>query len=84
MFIGIVLEHSFHIFPSVLISLRLVPTRAGGGAVSPGRGRERGGREARRERRAADPSPGGSGRYRPALARVGSDRGGDREAGAGR
>ena len=45
--------------------------RAGGGAVSPGSGREGGGRGAGRQRRATDPSPGGSGRYRPAVARVG-------------
>ena len=53
----------------IVTSLRLVPTRGRGGAVPPGRGRERGWSEARRERRAVDPSPGGSGRYRPALAR---------------
>ena len=34
-----------------------------------------GARRARRERRAVDPSPGGSGRYCPALARVGGGRG---------
>ena len=67
----------------VLRSVRLVPTQAAGRAVPPAVGRERGGRRARREHRAMDPSPGGSGRYRPALARVGGGRGaiGRRERG---
>ena len=55
------------------IFIRLVPTRAGVGAVSPGSGREAGDREAGRQRGAMDPSPGGSGRYRPAVARVGGE-----------
>ena len=61
----------------------MVPTRARCGAVPLGRGREPGGSEARREQRAVDPLPGGSGRYRSALARVGGDRGaiGRRERG---
>jgi hypothetical protein len=57
--------------PSNIRQIRLVITRAGAWALPPVLGREAGGSGARRERRAMDPSPGGSGRYRPALARVG-------------
>ena len=54
--------------------LRLVPVGARRGAIPPGSGREAGDREAGRQRGAMDPSPGGSGRYRPAVARVGGER----------
>ena len=55
-------------------ALRLVLVGAGARAVQPGAGREGGGSEAGRQRRATDPSPGGSGRYRPDVARVGGGR----------
>jgi hypothetical protein len=56
-------------------AIRLVPTRAIGGAVAPASGREGGERRARRERGAVDPPLGGSARYRPAAARAGAERG---------
>ena len=62
-----------------IVNVRLVLV----GAVPPGAGREGGEREAGRQRGAMDPSPGGSGRYRPAVARVGGE-GGEEEARGGR
>ena len=63
--------------------IRLVPTRAAARAIPPTGRRERGGSEARRQRGAVDPPPGGSARYRPAAARAGAERGarGGRERG---
>nr|XP_051202229.1 uncharacterized protein LOC127315820 [Lolium perenne] len=60
--------------------LRPVLPQAVAEAVAAATGRERGGRRAGPERRAPAGSPGGSARYRPAVARVG----GEMEAGAGR
>ena len=63
--------------------IRLVLVGAVAGAVPPGTGREGGGTAAG----AMDSSPGGSGRYRPAVARVGGERearGGRRAGGFGR
>ena len=54
-------------------AIRLVPTGGGIAPLSTGEGREGVEREARGVGRATAPSPGGSGRYRPALARVGGD-----------
>ena len=56
-------------------------------ALPPGPGRERVEREARGREKALGLAPGESGRYRPALARVGGRRGregGERRARAGR
>jgi hypothetical protein len=65
---------------SILFRVRLVPLGAGVGAVSPEAGRERGGRGARRERKAAARAPGGIAPSCPATACVG----GEREARGGR
>ena len=44
------------------------------GAIPPRTGREAGDRRSGRQRRAVVPSPGGSARYRPAVARTGGER----------